>query len=66
MINKEQIKIIVEAMKPFKPSKIGIFGSVARNEESPESDIDILYQFNETIGLFKLIQLQEHLQKKSR
>lgn len=62
MITQEQIAIIIEAMKPYKPSKIGVFGSFARNEESTESDIDILYQFKETIGLFKLIQLQEKLQ----
>ncbi|QDH77912.1 hypothetical protein FKX85_02180 [Echinicola soli] len=32
-------------MKPYKPTKIGVVGSVARNEETEESDIDFLYEF---------------------
>jgi len=28
-------------------ARIGIFGSVARNEETPASDIDILVEFRE-------------------
>lgn len=51
-------------MKLFNPIKIGIFGSVARNENSSDSDIDILYHFKETIGLFKLINLQYQLEDK--
>ena len=30
----------------FNIQKISIFGSVARNEESPDSDIDILIKFD--------------------
>ena len=64
MLTKKQIEIIIQAMKPYNPVKIGVFGSVARNESSKESDIDILYHFNDTIGLFKLIGLQQELQEK--
>jgi len=55
-------------MKPFNPTKIGIFGSVARNEATENSDIDILYSFNSKYSLFDLaglqIKLQELLKKK--
>ncbi|WP_461532904.1 nucleotidyltransferase family protein [Sinomicrobium sp.] len=64
MLSQEQIDIIINTMKPFNPTKIGIFGSVARNEEQGSSDIDILYHFKDTIGLFKLIRLQHELQDK--
>ncbi len=64
MLTEQQKNIIIETMSPFNPTKIGIFGSVARNENKSESDIDILYQFKDTIGLFKLIRLQQELQQK--
>ena len=68
MISEKQINIIINTLKPFKPSKIGIFGSYARDENSDNSDIDILYSFEEAVGLFKLIgikvDLEERLNKK--
>ena len=67
MLTKNQIDIIIETMKPFNPTKIGIFGSVARNEATETSDIDILYSFGSRYSLFDLaglqIQLQEALKK---
>ena len=64
MLTQSQIDIIIDAMIPFNPTKIGVFGSVARNEATKSSDIDILYQFKNTIGLFKLIGLKQDLEKK--
>lgn len=54
-----ELKPILE--KEFKVSKIGIFGSFIRNEQSKKSDIDILVEFSEPIGLrfFDLIELLE-------
>ncbi len=47
---------------------LGLFGSFARGEETPESDVDLLVDFNETKSLFDLarlkISLQESLGKK--
>ncbi len=39
----------------------GVFGSFARGEEKPESDIDILVRFNKPIGLFDFIGLEQEL-----
>ena len=64
MISTEQKNIIIETLKPYKPKKIGIFGSYARNENSAKSDIDVLYEFETTIRLFSLIQLKEELETK--
>lgn len=51
-------------MKPYHPKKIGIFGSVARNEEIQGSDIDILYQFHEPISLFEKADIKGILEKR--
>lgn len=62
MLSKEQEHIIIETLKPYNPSFIGLFGSYARNEETENSDIDILYDFNSTtFSLFDLMDLQEAL-----
>ena len=53
MLSKEQQNIIIETLKPFNPVYIGLFGSYARNEETENSDIDLLYEFNHpTFSLF--------------
>lgn len=64
MLTKKEIQIIIDTLKPYNPKRIGLFGSVARSEETPTSDIDILYTFNTPISLFGLVDIQEALQKK--
>lgn len=63
MLTQSQIDTIINVMKPFNPTKIGIFGSVARGEDTPQSDIDILYSFNSKYSLFDLAGLQFQLQE---
>ena len=64
MISEKQIDIIINTLKPFRPSKIGIFGSYSRGENTQDSDIDILYSFNSKYNLFDLVGLQIELQEK--
>lgn len=40
---------------------IGVFGSVARGDNTEGSDIDILVEFSEPIGFFKFIELEDFL-----
>ncbi|MGI8641833.1 MAG: nucleotidyltransferase family protein [Pyrinomonadaceae bacterium] len=42
---------------------LGVFGSVARGEDTPESDIDLLVQFSEIPDLIQLIKLEERFVK---
>jgi predicted nucleotidyltransferase len=42
-------------------SKIGVFGSFARGEETEESDVDILVEFNRRVDMFHFIGLQYRL-----
>jgi len=39
----------------------GVFGSYARGEARPESDVDILVKFKETPGLIRLIRIENDL-----
>lgn len=64
MLSQHQINIIIKTLEPFKPSKIGIFGSYSRGENTSESDIDILYSFDSKYTLFDLIGVQLELQEK--
>jgi len=49
MTSKNTILSVIRTHKPqlasFGVSKIGLFGSYVRNEEQPQSDIDILVDF---------------------
>ena len=40
MISELQKKIIINTIMPFHPMRIGIFGSVARGDNSENSDIE--------------------------
>lgn len=42
LVREEMKSLIIETLKPFGVLRIAIFGSFSRNEEKPESDIDIL------------------------
>ena len=50
--------IIISYLKNYEPTKIGIFGSYARNENTEESDIDILVDFNKKTNLLDLIGIE--------
>lgn len=47
--------------KNFKIKEIGIFGSFVKGEQGKNSDIDILVEFYEPIGLFAFFDLEEYL-----
>ena len=64
MITEVQKNIIINTIMPFHPVKIGIFGSVARGENTENSDIDILYQLKNAVGLFNLVRMKDNLEEK--
>lgn len=61
MITNAQKKIIIEKLSPYKPNKLGVFGSYARGENTKESDLDLLVEFGVRINLFDLIGLEQDL-----
>jgi hypothetical protein len=56
---------IVPLLLPYGVKRIALFGSVARGEETPESDIDILVEFEEQrlkpLGLLSWVRLEEQI-----
>lgn len=45
----------------YNVEKIGVFGSVARGDNKYTSDVDVLVEFSQPIGMFKFIKLEEFL-----
>jgi predicted nucleotidyltransferase len=50
-----------ELQQRYKVKEIGIFGSVVRGEQKGTSDVDILVEFENPIGFFTFLELEEYL-----
>lgn len=64
----DQIKTIIHKHSDFlrdtyNVDKIGIFGSLVRDDQKVSSDVDMLVKFSQPIGMFKFIQLEEFLSR---
>jgi len=64
----EEVKKILTGQREelrlkYKVKEIGIFGSFVRGEQNKRSDIDILVEFDEPVGLFEFMDLEEYLGK---
>lgn len=57
-----RIKADKKALGELKVASLSIFGSVARDEATPGSDVDILVDFTEPVGLFHFARLKFHLE----
>lgn len=53
---KNQLEVIC---RENRIAMLGVFGSVARGEDTPESDVDLLVKLGEPIGLIEFIQLED-------
>jgi predicted nucleotidyltransferase len=56
---REQVKAVAAR---HHASRVRLFGSVARGEDRPDSDIDLLVDFTEDSSLFDLIRITRELQ----
>ncbi len=52
-----------ELDKQFGVKSLLLFGSVARNEATAGSDVDLLVEFNRPVGYFGLFALQDYLEE---
>ncbi len=50
-----------EIRKKYSVSYLGVFGSYVRGEQTSESDLDVLVEFDKTPGLLKYIELEYYL-----
>jgi predicted nucleotidyltransferase len=66
MQDVEDIKRILlqhktELKKRFRVKTIGVFGSYVRGEQKRQSDVDVLVEFEEPVGLFEFMDLEMYL-----
>lgn len=57
---KEIKKRVLPILKPYV-TRAGLFGSAARGEATINSDVDILVEIKNPIGLFEFVRLQRKL-----
>lgn len=55
---------IIDYLTKSGVKKIAIFGSFARGQESPSSDIDILVEFKDSVSLLRLVKLERELSER--
>lgn len=46
----------------YKVTRLGVFGSFARGEETPDSDIDILVEYSDVPGMIEFLSTEEYLE----
>lgn len=56
--------IIITTLQELDPVIIGIFGSYARSENKPGSNIDILVKFKSTPSLLQLVRIERLISQK--
>ena len=64
--NIDEIKSLIKAIKPelvkkYHLKSIGIFGSYVRNEQKEDSDIDVLIELSEPMGLITFIGIEREI-----
>lgn len=62
----EQLRRQLRAQLPrlareYRVKTLGLFGSYVRHEQTPQSDLDVLVEFNELPSLFEFIRLENEL-----
>lgn len=62
----EELKnVVLEVIKNYPVKRVALFGSRARGDNRPDSDVDLLFEFNEPyVSLIMLSGLKIDLQEK--
>ncbi len=58
----EKIQKLIEVLKRHGIKKMKIFGSYARGEERPDSDLDIIVEFTERKSLREFVGIEQELE----
>jgi predicted nucleotidyltransferase len=66
MKRAEVIRILLDRLNDLQTNyavkTLALFGSVARDEAQPGSDVDLLVEFSRPVGLFHFFRLQDYLE----
>jgi len=58
MLSEEKNQEIIKYLQKYDPVMIGVFGSYARGENSPDSDLDILVNLRARFGLMEYVGME--------
>ena len=58
---KQALAAHEEELKAQGVKSLAVFGSVARGDAGPGSDVDLLVEFDRSVGLFHFIHVQDFL-----
>ncbi|MBI2259175.1 MAG: nucleotidyltransferase domain-containing protein [Flavobacteriia bacterium] len=61
MLSPKQIAIIKSITSRLNPLFVGVYGSYARGEEKPDSDLDVLIDVRNKTNLLDLIEIEQEL-----
>lgn len=65
---KEILEILHDEMSflrdKYAVMSCGLFGSYSHGKPNPQSDIDLLVEFEQPVGFFKFIELEDYLSEK--
>jgi uncharacterized protein len=66
-MNLETVSILIKhnraKLQERGVKSLSVFGSLARGEATAESDIDMLVEFDRSVGLFEFIRLKLYLEE---
>jgi predicted nucleotidyltransferase len=60
-IRRTLLRHKAELRRKFKVKSIGVFGSYVHSEQKRGSDVDVLVEFEEPVGLFEFMALENFL-----
>lgn len=61
MTTPDQNTKIISYLRSYQPEWVGVFGSWARGENRPDSDLDILIKFRKPVSLLTFVRMQREL-----
>lgn len=58
----EQLANHRKELQQYKVRSLALFGSAARDEAGPSSDVDLLVEFQRPVGLFDFVRLKSYIE----
>ena len=55
-------KKIMPILTPYQVTRVGLFGSFARKDAHPKSDIDLLVEIKKPVSIFGFVRLRHELE----
>lgn len=52
-----------DELRALRVKSLAVFGSVARDEARPDSDVDVLVELERPVGLFGFVEIQQYLER---